>query len=147
MKTLALPLVLAAALGAVVFAQQDRKKIDRKPKAQVAEKGVRFEPVVKKMEGWTVHIDPALLEGEHAEVGTKCLRMLGDHLNRVSLLVQGEQLEKLKKSRNSSIDRVWVALPGPPSVMMKMMSNIRNPRMVFVTRTTSSTGTSQGNVM
>lgn len=130
MKTLALPLVLAAALGAVVFAQQDRKKIDRKPKAQVAEKGVRFEPVVKKMEGWTVHIDPALLEGEHAEVGTKCLRMLGDHLNRVSLLVQGEQLEKLKTCE------IWIEYKHPSLGAMQyhpsenwLRSNGHDPRL------------------
>ena len=57
---------------------------------------VRFDPVVKKMEGWTVHIDPALLKGEHAAEGSKALRMLGDHLNRISLLVEEEKLKKLR---------------------------------------------------
>ena len=92
-KILALPLLLVMALGAMVFAQVDR----RPKKARVIEKGVSFDPVVRNMEGWTVHIDPALLEGKHAPVGAKCLRMLGDHLNRISLLVQGDVLEKLKK--------------------------------------------------
>ena len=96
MKSLFLPLVLLlAVLSAVVFAQQDRNDKARKPKA--AEKGVRFDPVVKNIEGWTVHVDPALLKGEHAEKGGRCLRMLADHLNRIALLVQGEPLAKLKK--------------------------------------------------
>ena len=58
---------------------------------------VRFDPVVKEMEGWKVYIDPALLEGEHAEAGAKALRMLGDHLNRITLLMNKEQLEKMKR--------------------------------------------------
>jgi hypothetical protein len=57
---------------------------------------VSFDPVVKEMEGWKVHIDPALLEGEHAAEGAKSLRMLGDHLNRIALLMNEEQLKKLR---------------------------------------------------
>ena len=29
-----------------------------------ARKGVRFDPVIKNIEGWKIHVDPALLEGE-----------------------------------------------------------------------------------
>jgi hypothetical protein len=56
----------------------------------------RFDPVVKDMEGWTVHVDPAMLEGEHAAEGAKALRMLGDHLNRIVILMNPEQLKKLR---------------------------------------------------
>jgi dipeptidyl-peptidase-4 len=107
MKALTLPLVLIAGLAAMIFAQEDRKQTTRKPKARVAEKGVRFDPVIKNIEGWTVHVDPALLEGEHAETGSKALRMLADHLNRVSLLVQGEPLAKLKKCE------IWIEHQHP----------------------------------
>ena len=107
LQALALPLLLAAALGAVVVAQSDRSKTDRRPKERVPEKGVRFDPVLKNMEGWTVHIDPALLEGEHAETGERCLRMLGDHLNRISLLVRGDALERLKKCE------IWIEHKHP----------------------------------
>jgi len=93
MNTLVLPLLLVAAVGAMVFAQGDRKPREQR---RVAEKGVRFDPVVRNMEGWTVHIDPALLAGEHAVTGKKCLRMLGDHLNRISLLVQGDVLTRMQ---------------------------------------------------
>ena len=92
-KTLVLPLFLVAILGAIVFAQSDRKPGEQR---RVVAKGVRFDPVVRNMEGWTVYIDPALLAGEHAVTGKKCLRMLGDHLNRISLLVQGDVLKRLQ---------------------------------------------------
>lgn len=67
----------------------------------------RFDPVVKNMEGWTVHVEPALLEGEHAELGSRALRMLGDHLNRIALLVEGEPLEKLKQCE------IWIEYAHP----------------------------------
>jgi len=59
-------------------------------------KGVRFDPVIKNIEGWKVHVDPALLKGKHAEVGAKTLKMLSNHLQRIAILVQGKSLEKLK---------------------------------------------------
>ena len=61
-----------------------------------AKKGVRFDPVIKNIEGWKIHIDPALLEGKHAESGAKALKMLSNHLQRIAILVQGKALEKLK---------------------------------------------------
>lgn len=61
-----------------------------------ARKGVRFDPVIKNIEGWKIHVDPALLEGEQAETGAKALKMLSNHLQRISILVQGKALEKLK---------------------------------------------------
>ena len=104
MKVLILPLLLAAVLGAIVFAQGDRLP---RQKPKLLEKGVRFDPVVRNMEGWTVHIDPALLGGEHAETGGKCLRMLADHLNRISLLVQGDVLKRLQKCE------IWIEHKHP----------------------------------
>ena len=60
------------------------------------ESNIRFDPVIRKIEGWTIHIDPALLEGKHASEGEHALKMLGNHLQRISILVQGEALKKLK---------------------------------------------------
>lgn len=114
MKTLILPLLfLVALLGAGVIAQPDRKETDRRP----AEKGVLFDPVVKNIEGWTVHVDPALLEGEHAAMGGRALRMLADHLNRISLLVEGEPLEKLKKCE------IWIEHRHPALGAMQYHPN------------------------
>ena len=59
--------------------------------------GGNYEPVVRQIEGWTVHVEPALIDGEHAEEGAKALKMLGNHLQRVSILVPEKQLAELKK--------------------------------------------------
>ena len=61
-----------------------------------AKKGVRFDPIIKNIEGWKIHIDPALLKGKHSEDGAKALKMLANHLQRIAILVQGEALKKLK---------------------------------------------------
>ena len=56
----------------------------------------RFEPIVQRIEGWTVHVEPALLKGEHSEIGTHALKMLANHLQRIAILVPDEQLTKLR---------------------------------------------------
>ena len=55
-----------------------------------------LDPVVQNLHGWTVHVDPSLLEGEHAEQGLRAMSMLSNHLERVALLVVGERLEQLR---------------------------------------------------
>ncbi|BCX46259.1 M90 peptidase family-like protein [Haloferula helveola] len=56
-----------------------------------------IEPVEKNIEGWTVHVDPALLaEGEHAEEGGKALKMLANHLQRIAILLPEEPLGKMR---------------------------------------------------
>lgn len=70
-------------------------------------KDVRFNPVVRKIEGWTVHVDPALLKGKDKEVGDRALRMLGDHLHRITILVAKDRLEKLQKLE------IWIELSHP----------------------------------
>ena len=42
-------------------------------RAESAVPGVRFDPVVRDIEGWTVHVDPALLQGEHQEQGARAV--------------------------------------------------------------------------
>lgn len=56
-----------------------------------------FEPVKKEIEGWTVWVEPKLLEGEHAEMGAKALSMLGNHLERIAILLPEKQLAAMKK--------------------------------------------------
>lgn len=57
---------------------------------------VRFDPVIRQIEGWTVHVDPALLEGEHQQEGAQALAMLASHLQRVAILVPPGPLEKMR---------------------------------------------------
>ncbi len=57
---------------------------------------VRFDPVVRDIEGWKVHIEPALIDGKHREEGAKALVMLANHLQRIKILVPPEPLAKLQ---------------------------------------------------
>ncbi len=60
--------------------------------------GARFDPMVRDMEGWTVHIDPALLPGgAHAEQGERALKMLANHLQRVAILMPDDKLEAMQE--------------------------------------------------
>ncbi len=82
-------------------------------RADAPETAMPFDPVVREIEGWQVHIDPALLEGEHAPEGAKALRMLGDHLNRISLLVEEEKLGKLRRCE------IWIERHHPTLAAMQ----------------------------
>jgi len=60
--------------------------------------GASYHPVIKNIEGWTIHIEPALLkDGEHAELGERALEMLANHLQRITILMPEPQLEAMKK--------------------------------------------------
>ncbi len=83
MKTL---ITFIALLALPLFAQEKAK-----PKPQ------HFDPVKKNIEGWTVWVEPVLLEGEHAEMGGKALSMLGNHLERIAILLPEKQLKEMKK--------------------------------------------------
>jgi dipeptidyl-peptidase-4 len=69
--------------------------------------GVRFDPVVQQIEGWTVHVDPALLEGEHSEVGARTLKMLANHLQRIAILVPEPQLARMRELE------IWIEYHHP----------------------------------
>jgi len=67
-----------------------------------------IDPVVREMEGWTVHVDPQLLEGPLAEeYGAAALRMLASHLQRIAILVPEPQLTKLRKME------IWIEHEHP----------------------------------
>ncbi len=70
------------------------------PQASSAERetaaSARFDPTIKNIEGWTVHVEPALLQGEHQVEGTRALAMLANHLQRIRILVLPPQLKKLQ---------------------------------------------------
>jgi hypothetical protein len=85
---------IGAALARAVIALDSPEVKEQKPAPKA--NGVRFDPIVRQIEGWTVHVEPALVEGEHAAEGEKVLAMLANHLQRIRILVPGPQLEKLQ---------------------------------------------------
>jgi hypothetical protein len=62
-----------------------------------SETELRLDPVVRNIEGWTVHIEPALLDGEQRDEGAKALAMLANHLQRIKVLLHPEPLAKLQR--------------------------------------------------
>jgi dipeptidyl-peptidase-4 len=66
--------------------------VDQEPEAP----STRIDPVVRDIEGWTVHIDRALLGEEHSEEGARALSLLANHLQRIAILVPEEALAKLR---------------------------------------------------
>ena len=82
-------LVWVACSGAVA----DEMKTEKRETAAAT----RFDPVGREMEGWTVHVEPSLLTGEQWEEGALALKMLANHLQRISILVPQDRLAQLQK--------------------------------------------------
>ena len=77
-------------------ATADETQVMPVAKKEAAQKH-HFDPVIRKMEGWTIHVDPKLLKGKYAKEGARSLKMLANHLQRIVILVRKPQLEKLQK--------------------------------------------------
>ena len=95
-------LALAATVASLALVTAQRPK-----EVEAAPDEARFDPVIQKVEGWTVHVDPSLLEGEHVAEGEQSLRMLGDHLHRISILMEASRLEKLRQCE------IWIEREHP----------------------------------
>ena len=93
----ALELLLCCSLllAACQLAAADKAEPDPHGKPKSAE-NVRFDPVVRNIEGWTVHVDPNLIEGEHSEEGGRALRMLANHLERIAILIPEDRLSTVR---------------------------------------------------
>ena len=58
--------------------------------------GVRFDPVEKQIEGWTVYIDPVMLKGKQADAGSRALDMLANHLQRIAIFMPDDKLKTMQ---------------------------------------------------
>ena len=54
------------------------------------------DPVDRTIEGWTVRLDPRLLLHAHRDEGERAIEALENHLQRVTYIVPGDRLEKLR---------------------------------------------------
>lgn len=91
---------------------------------------VRFDPVLREMEGWKVHIEPALIDGEHRAEGAQALTMLANHLQRIKILVPAEPLKKLQTLE------IWIEHSHPLLKAMQyhpsrgwLVANKHDPRL------------------
>ncbi len=69
---------------------------DASPRKLEEANPTRYDPVVKNIEGWTVSVEPALLDGEYQAEGARALAMLANHLQRIKILVTSPQLERMQ---------------------------------------------------
>ena len=76
-----------------VSGQENKAPTIEKPATPPA---VRFDPVLRDIEGWKVYVEPSLIDGEHREEGAKALTMLANHLQRIKILVPAGPLAKLQ---------------------------------------------------
>jgi len=81
--------------------------VKRSEQAQAKPPGARFDPTERNIEGWKVHIDPALLTGGHREEGTQALTMLANHLQRIKILIPAGPLAKMQQME------IWIEHQHP----------------------------------
>lgn len=55
------------------------------------------DPVVKDIEGWTIKVDPALLNCKNEELGKACFIALANHLQRIKYILPPETVAELQK--------------------------------------------------
>ena len=92
-----LSVTIAASILLFVASNSPAQEKTPKPADKTnAAPAVRFDPVLRDLEGWKVHVEPALLDGAQREEGAKALAMLANHLQRIKILVPAEPLAKLQ---------------------------------------------------
>lgn len=90
-----------------------------------------YDPVEKKIEGWTVAVDPQLLEEEHKETAEKAFKALANHLQRITYIMSAERLAEMQNLR------IWLDLDHPKLRGMQyhpsrgwLVRNEHDPRLV-----------------
>ena len=68
------------------------------------EKRSFYDPLERKIEGWTIAVDPELLKEENADVKDRAFTALANHLQRVKYIVPEDRLKRLQKLR------IWIEL-------------------------------------
>lgn len=85
-KNLALPCLLLIGLFVAVA----------EPDPSAPAKVGWVETVKLDLQGWTVHADARLVDGEFKALGTRALSMLANHLERIAILMPEKQLAELR---------------------------------------------------
>ena len=99
-------------------------------KKLLAPPAVRFDPVMRDIEGWKVHVEPALIDGEYREEGARALAMLANHLQRIKILVPTGPLAKVQAIE------IWIEHDHPKLKAMQyhpskgwLVANGHDPRL------------------
>ena len=65
----------------------------------VAEKEEKklYDPIVKKLEGWTIKVDPKLLKNENNEFKDQVFTALANHLQRIKYILPAAKVKEMQK--------------------------------------------------
>jgi hypothetical protein len=95
------------------------------------EKTKFYDPVEKQLEGWTLAVDPQLLEEKNKDVADRAFEALANHLQRVKYIVPKDRLAQLQKLP------IWIDLDNPKLGNMQyhpgrgwLIANGHDPRLV-----------------
>ena len=90
-----------------------------------------YDPVIQKVEGWTIKLDPQLLLPENAEIKGQALTAIANHLQRVKFIVDKPHVKQLQQLP------IWVELENATLTSMQyhpdrgwLISNGHDPRLV-----------------
>ena len=90
-----------------------------------------YDPSEKEVEGWTIAVEPRLLDEPNRDVGEKALKALANHLQRVTYIVPEDRLAKMKELR------IWLELENPELKAMQyhpnrgwLLAHGHDPRLV-----------------
>ena len=56
-----------------------------------------YDPIVKKLEGWTIKVDPKLLKNENGELKSQVFTALANHLQRIKYILPEAKVKALQK--------------------------------------------------
>ena len=56
-----------------------------------------YDPIVKKLEGWTIKVDPKLLKNENGELKSQVFTALANHLQRIKYILPEDKVKALQK--------------------------------------------------
>ena len=112
-----------ATFAASAFANDDAAQSDGQT--------VFYDPVEKDIEGWTIAVDPQLLEAEHEKTASQAFAALANHLQRVKYIMPAERVKQLQELR------IWLELNNSKLTNMQyhpgrgwLLANGHDPRLV-----------------
>lgn len=111
---------------------------------------VRIDHKIQQIEGWNVHVDVSLLEGEHKETGDLALRILAERLHQISLRLPAEPVARMKEvpiyiDRDHPLgnahyhpDAGWLSRHGYDPAMAKAIQLTRAASLIHEARSPDS---------
>ncbi len=56
-----------------------------------------YDPIIKQLEGWTIKVDPKLLQNEHKQFKNEVFKSLANHLQRIKYILPKDKAKALQK--------------------------------------------------